>query len=95
LLPALPTQWPAGSVKGLRARGGITLDIEWKNHQLTKAIIHTKFAKKIRIRTSQAAEGLTLVDAKRGKTLALISNKNIGDFNAKSEGTYLLLSSER
>ena len=95
LLPALPTQWPTGSVKGLRARGGITLDIEWKNHQLSKVIIHTKFANKIRIRTSQSTADLSLVDAKRGKTLTLISEQNTGEFNAQSESTYLLSSDKK
>jgi len=41
LLPALPAAWPAGHVRGLRARGGIEVDIDWDGGRVTRAALRS------------------------------------------------------
>lgn len=51
LLPALPTQWASGSVTGLRARGDVTLDMQWSANQLQSAKLYTGKAGTIHLRS--------------------------------------------
>jgi alpha-L-fucosidase 2 len=50
LLPALPKAWPAGKVTGLRARGGFTVDIEWKDGKVTNYRIAAKESQSVKLR---------------------------------------------
>lgn len=50
LLPALPSAWPTGSVSGLRARGGHTIDVAWENGAPIKATVHQGWVKSVQVR---------------------------------------------
>jgi alpha-L-fucosidase 2 len=49
LLPALPEDWPNGFVRGLKARTGFIIDLEWENSAITAATIHSLAGKICRI----------------------------------------------
>ncbi len=52
LLPALPKAWPTGSFKGLVARGGFVVDVDWKDGEIKRAVIHSKLGGTCKIKTS-------------------------------------------
>ncbi len=54
LLPALPTAWKDGAVKGLRAPGGITVDLVWQNGTLVDGRLHVERDGKVRVRLPSA-----------------------------------------
>jgi len=56
LLPAMSAAWPAGKVTGLRARGGFTVDIEWKNGKVTGYRITSSEPREVKVRINGATK---------------------------------------
>jgi len=65
LLPALPEEWPTGSVTGLKARGGFVVDIEWENRRLTEAVIHSLAGRPGVVRYEDARQAISLAQGEK------------------------------
>ena len=63
LLPSLPTRWTTGNVKGLKARGGFEVDIDWGDTKLQQAKIHSTIGGVLRLRSYVPLEGDGLKEA--------------------------------
>lgn len=57
LLPALPDKWAEGKVKGLVARGGFVVDMDWNGVQLNTAKIHSRIGGNLRLRSYVLLKG--------------------------------------
>jgi len=68
LFPALPDVWSEGFVKGLVARKNVEVRMEWKNHQLVKAELISKFNNTIKVKYIDSCKTF---DIKAGESIAL------------------------
>jgi len=68
LLPALPTAFSGGQVKGLCARGGFVLNMQWANGQLQQVFITSKAGKECMVKYAGKE---TRFATQKGKTYTL------------------------
>ncbi|QOG03358.1 glycoside hydrolase N-terminal domain-containing protein [Flavobacterium sp. MDT1-60] len=68
LLPALPDAWETGSVKGICARGGFEIAVEWNNKKLEKVTVFSKNGGKTTLINGDKKQNITL---KKGEKLEI------------------------
>jgi len=64
LLPALPSVWKDGSIKGLVARGGFVIDMDWKDGKATNLTIQSREGGNCRLRIGVPLKGNGIRKAK-------------------------------
>jgi alpha-L-fucosidase 2 len=91
LLPALPQAWPDGELKGMRARGGFEVDLQWKSGKLSKAAIRSEKGELCLLRTS-----VPVTVKNRGKKIKVDEiEKGIIAFVTKEGQEYLIVREDR
>ncbi len=91
LLPALPSAWPEGRVRGLRARGGFAVDIAWREGRLVEAALRASRTAPCTLRGTDPAWRVTDDDGRPVATRSPASGRLV--FDAVAEHSYRIAAS--
>lgn len=53
ILPAIPDSWTSGRFEGLRARGGVEVDVEWKAGEVTKVMLKSQSNQQVQLKVKE------------------------------------------
>jgi alpha-L-fucosidase 2 len=89
LLPALPVAWPQGSFVGLRARGCVEVDLEWRDGRAFVAQLRTGRQLSLRLRAPRGQQVQAVTMAGRDVPYQRLPD-GVVQFEAVAEGVYTL-----
>ncbi len=89
VLPALPGEWSTGSVSGLRARGDVTVDVDWANGVATRVALEAGRDGQLKVRSGLFAGRFRVVDAETGRTVDVKRDGQEITIDAKAGRTYV------
>lgn len=70
LLPAVPKAWDRGVLRGAKARGGLSVDLEWQDHEVVRSTVVSLVDQEILLRVRGGAA--QTVALKAGERAALV-----------------------
>lgn len=88
LLPALPKAWPTGRVTGLRARGGMEVDITWKDMRITETVIRAKHRGRCSLRVPKGQRVKQVLASGKPVPLDATEDPSVVRFEVQAGRTY-------
>jgi alpha-L-fucosidase 2 len=88
VLPALPGAWKSGSVSGIRARGDVTVDLEWDACGAREVTLQAGHAGSITVRSRLFAQPYTVRFNNGSRPKGLTNDGDRFTFEARKGGTY-------
>lgn len=92
ILPALPLNWKTGNVKGIRARGGFTINMDWLEGKISNLSMVSEAGSNCRVKLPELR---VFRISSNGKQIPFRESENYIEFNTRPGQTYIFKFSAR